>query len=59
MAKYEFRIRGKKYKSIEGHGDIIQVLFILNRIASELAEGNRILRKMHYRKSKEVLKDEA
>ena len=59
MGKYEFKIRGKKYESIEGRGDVIQILFILNRIANELAENNRILRKMHYRKSKETLEDEA
>ncbi len=59
MTKYEFRVDGKKFKSIEGRGDVVQILFALNKIANELAENNRILRRMHYRKTKESMEDEA
>ncbi len=60
MGKYEVRIKGKKITSTEGHGDIVQILFILNRIASELAENNRILRNMYnYDKRRTRLRDEA
>ena len=60
MGKYDLKIKGKKVTSTEGHGDIIQILFILNRIASELAENNRILRSMHnYGKKRDRLRDEA
>lgn len=59
MGKYEFRVDGKKFKSIEGRGDIVQLLFALNKIANELAENNRILRRMHYKKKGEALEDEA
>ena len=60
MGKYEFRIKGKKIISTEGQGDIVQILFILNRIASELAENNRILRSMYnYNKRRNRLADEA
>ncbi len=60
MAKYEIKIKGKKITSTEGQGDIVQILFILNRIASELAESNRIARRIHnYDKRRDRLEDEA
>ena len=59
MAKYEFKVKGKKVTSTEGMNDVVQILFILNRIASELAENNRILRRAYRTKRGEVLEDEA
>ncbi len=59
MGKYELKINGKKIVSTEGMNDIVQVLFILNRIASELAENNRILRRAYRAKRGEALEDEA
>ena len=59
MAKYEFKVDGVKFKSIEGRGDIVQIIFALNKIANELAENNRILRRIHRAKTKETLEDEA
>ena len=60
MGKYEFRIKGKKITSTEGQSDVIQILFILNRIASELAESNRIARRsFNYGKQRDRLEDQA
>lgn len=59
MGKYEFRINGKKIISTEGMNDTVQIIFVLNKIANELAENNRILRKMYYVQNHKLLKDDA
>lgn len=60
MGKYEFKLNGKKVVSTEGMNDVVQILFILNRIANELAENNRILRRAYrYKKGEASLSDEA
>lgn len=59
MGKYEFRINGKKIISTEGMNDTVQIIFVLNKIANELAENNRILRKTYYVQNHKLLKDDA
>ena len=44
MGKYGFLIKGKKIVSTEGQNDVVQIIFVLNKIANELAEANRLKR---------------